>query len=122
MSKNEVDLSTLFLEKDKNYMLVTYLAFAGGIFIPLLPIVGVILAYIKRNDVRGSVYYDHLTYLIRTFWGFVAGVLLGSILLVIAIGKLILLAVWIWFLFRIIYGFIKLLDRQTVTTTGWFIK
>ncbi|WP_040977035.1 DUF4870 family protein [Necropsobacter massiliensis] len=122
MRKNEIDLSTLFPEKDKNYMLITYLAFAGGVFIPLLPIVGVILAYVKRNEVWGSVYYAHLTYLIRTFWGFVAGVVLGSILLIIAVGKLILLAVWIWFLFRIIYGFIKLLDRQTVTTTGWFIK
>lgn len=122
MPKNKVDFSNVFLEKDKNYMLITYLTFAGGIFIPLLPIVGVVLAYIKRSEVQGTVYHAHLTYLIRTFWGFVAGIILGSILLLIIIGKLLLIAIWIWFLFRIIYGFIKLLDKQTVTTTGWFIK
>ncbi|PJG83617.1 DUF4870 family protein [Caviibacterium pharyngocola] len=119
MSKNEVDFSNLFLEKDKNYMFITYLTFAAGIFIPFLPIVGVILAYLKRSEVIGTFYHDHLTYLIRTFWGALIGGFIATLLVIVVIGKLLLPLLWIWYLFRIIYGFIRLLDRQSVTTTGW---
>jgi predicted membrane protein len=46
---------------------------------------------------------------------------IGFILSFIGIGILVLFAVGIWYLFRVIYGFVKLMDEKSVTTTGWFM-
>ena len=96
----------------RTMMIITYMLFGAG----------VILAYIKRQDMLpNSLYHNHLTFLIRTFWGSVAGTVIGFILSFIGIGILVLFAVGIWYLFRVIYGFVKLMDEKSVTTTGWFM-
>ena len=106
----------------RTMMIVTYALFGLGALIGLLSIAGVILAYIKRQDMLpNSLYHNHFTYLIRTFWGAVAGFVVGIILSFIGIGFVIIVAVSIWYLFRVIYGFVKLMDEKSVTTTGWFM-
>lgn len=107
----------------RTIMIVVYVLFGLGVIFGGLPaIAGVILAYIKRQDMLpNSLYHNHLTFLIRTFWGSVAGTVIGFILSFIGIGILVLFAVGIWYLFRVIYGFVKLMDEKSVTTTGWFI-
>ena len=104
-------------------MIVVYVLFGLGVIFGGLPaIAGVILAYIKRQDMLpNSLYHNHLTFLIRTFWGSVAGTVIGFILSFIGIGILVLFTVGIWYLFRVIYGFVKLMDEKSVTTTGWFM-
>ena len=42
--------------------------FAGHGFLSLVGIVGVIVAYVSRGDLRGTWAESHLTWLIRTFW------------------------------------------------------
>ena len=107
----------------RTIMIVVYVLFGLGVIFGGLPaIAGVILAYIKRQDMLpNSLYHNHLTFLIRTFWGSVAGTVIGFILSFIGIGLLVLFAVGIWYLFRVIYGFVKLMDEKSVTTTGWFV-
>ena len=107
----------------RTIMIVVYVLFGLGVIFGGLPaITGVILAYIKRQDMLpNSLYHNHLTFLIRTFWGSVAGTVIGFILSFIGIGILVLFAVGIWYLFRVIYGFVKLMDEKSITTTGWFV-
>ena len=107
----------------RTIMIVVYVLFGLGVIFGGLPaIAGVILAYIKRQDMLpNSLYHNHLTFLIRTFWGSVAGTVIGFILSFIGIGILVLFAVGIWYLFRVIHGFVKLMDEKSITTTGWFV-
>ncbi|QLB13882.1 hypothetical protein A6A11_01770 [Bisgaardia hudsonensis] len=103
-------------------MIVTYILFAIGIFTGgFITIIGLVLAYIKRKDVVGTIYHDHLTYLIRTFWISVIGSILSFILLFILIGYLGFILLSLWYIFRIVYGLIQLLNKQPVTATGWFM-
>ncbi|WGE31390.1 hypothetical protein NYR60_05810 [Actinobacillus genomosp. 2] len=109
-------------DSQRKMMYITYGLFGLGIIFGGLPaIAGVIMAYIKREDMQGTAYYDHMRFLIRTFWGTLAGFVLGMILSFIGIGILVIWAVSIWYVFRVIYGAIKLLDNKSVTPTGWFM-
>jgi predicted membrane protein len=123
MMMNEPLLQPPHDPNQRTIMIVVYVLFGLGVIFGGLPaIAGVILAYIKRQDMLpNSLYHNHLTFLIRTFWGSVAGTVIGFILSFIGIGILVLFAVGIWYLFRVIYGFVKLMDEKSVTTTGWFM-
>lgn len=123
MMMNEPLLQPPHDPNQRTIMIVVYVLFGLGVIFGGLPaIAGVILAYIKRQDMLpNSLYHNHLTFLIRTFWGSVAGTVIGFILSFIGIGILVLFAVGIWYLFRVIYGFVKLMDEKSVTTTGWFV-
>jgi uncharacterized membrane protein len=44
-------------------------------------IVGVIIAYVKREDLAGTPYESHITSAIRTFWISLAGGLLSIVLM-----------------------------------------
>ena len=108
-------------DSQKNYMYITYAMYALGIFIGLTPIVGVILAYIKRDEMQGTVYYDHMQFLIKTFWVSLIGMVIGVILMLVLVGYLVLLAVGVWYIFRVVLGIVKLLDNKPVTPDGWFM-
>ena len=108
-------------DSQKYYMYITYAMYALGIFIGLTPIVGVILAYIKRDEMQGTVYYDHMQFLIKTFWVSLIGMVIGAILMLVLIGYLVLLAVGVWYIFRVVLGIVKLLDNKPVTPDGWFM-
>ena len=57
-------------DSQRKIMYISYGLFGLGIIFGGLPaIAGVILAYIKREDMQGTAYYDHMCFLIRTFWG-----------------------------------------------------
>lgn len=109
-------------DNHRTIMYIAYGLFGLGILFGGLPaIAGVILAYIKRSDMQGTIYHDHLHFLIRTFWGAFVGFIIGLILSLIGIGLVIIWLVSIWYVFRVIYGAVKLFDHKSVTPTGWFM-
>lgn len=115
-------------------ILVAYALYAiaaiGGVissglvhFAPLVAIagiVGVILAYVKRDDARGSWVESHCTWLIRTFWWSllwsVIVVAVGAVLMLVLIGFVLLplglAAVSIWVIYRVVRGYLAFKDSQ----------
>lgn len=109
-------------ESHRKIMLITYGLFGLGLIFGGIPtIAGVVLAYVKRPEMTFTFYHDHMNFLIRTFWGGVLGMVVGLILAFVFVGFIVLWLVGIWYIFRIIYGFIKLMDNQSVTPTGWLM-
>ncbi len=104
----------------KNYVFIAYVTYALGLFIWFAPVVGVILAYVKRDEAQGSIYASHIDYLIKTFWVSLVGTVLGTFTTLILIGWLILLVTAIWFIYRVVIGLIKLNEDKPVSTQGWF--
>ncbi|GAA5218559.1 DUF4870 family protein [Corallincola platygyrae] len=92
---------------------VVYGLFAASFLIGITGLVGVIIAHVKRGDVAAdSVLASHFRWQIRTFWfGFLWGVL-GVILTFVYIGILVLLANAVWFIYRIVRGWINLNDKK----------
>ena len=95
------------------------LASVVGAFLTGWPsIIAVIINYAKRRDVRGTWLDSHFRWQIRTFWfGMLWVVLCGMfVVLTLGIGLLIawipLAVVGIWFIYRILRGWLRLVDRQ----------
>ena len=104
----------------KNYVFIAYVTYAVGLLILFTPVVGVIMAYVKRDEAQGSIYASHIDYLIKTFWVSLVGTVLGTFTTLILIGWLILLVTAIWFIYRVVIGLIKLNEDKPVPTQGWF--
>jgi uncharacterized membrane protein len=105
-----------------NFTIATYAVFLIGIFLSMgiASIVGVIMAYVKRDDMAGSLYESHMTYLIRTFWFTLLGTIIGLLTLIIIIGFPILILVWIWSIYRLVLGLIRVNDNRAVNPYRWF--
>ena len=104
----------------KNYVFIAYVTYAVGLLILFTPVVGVIMAYVKRDEAQGTIYASHIDYLIKTFWVSLVGTVLGTFTTLILIGWLILLVTAIWFIYRVVIGLIKLNEDKPVPTQGWF--
>ncbi len=81
-------------------------------------IIAVILNYVKRSEARGSWLESHFRWQIRTFWFGVLWVGLCGLLIVLTLGIGIVI-VWlplafvtIWFVYRIVRGWVRLSARR----------
>ena len=104
----------------KNYVFIAYVTYAVGLLILFTPVVGVIMAYVKRDEAQGTIYASHIDYLIKTFWVSLIGMVLGMLTILILIGWLILAATGVWLIYRVVVGLIKLNEDKPVSTQGWF--
>ncbi len=78
----------------------------------LSTIVAVILAYIKRGEVRGTIWESHFDNIINTFWlTLVLGIVFGSRCM-FCIGIPLIIALGIWFLYRAIKGLVRAIDSK----------
>jgi uncharacterized membrane protein len=83
-------------------------------------IIGLIIAYVKRGELRGTIYESHMTSAIRTFWISFAGFCLGGLFALAGVGLLIILAVWCWHVFRTVRGLIRAIDDKPIAdAAGW---
>jgi len=79
-------------------------------------IIAVILNYAKRADVRGTYLETHFSWQIRTFWYALLWVMIGIAVAVTIVGipisLMIFVAISLWILYRIVRGWLALLERK----------
>ncbi len=116
------DLAKLSQEqRDISYIYAIYALFGLGIF-GLVPAAGgVIMAYAKRNELRGTIYFDHIQFLLKTFWITLIFIIIGYFTLIFLIGFLILPLTGGWYIFRVVVGFLRLRENRTITPDGWLM-
>ena len=96
----------------KTVTAVVYALHAIGFFSGITWIVAVIVNYVKLDDARGTWLESHFRWQIRTFWwGLLWGVI-GSVLLLILVGWLVLAAAGIWIVYRIVKGAMYLSENR----------
>jgi uncharacterized membrane protein len=94
----------------------------GAPLLTILGIVAVIIAYVKRDDAKGTWTASHATWLIRTFWwsflwnviGMLVLFTLGLILIGIPIAYAIWIATTIWVIYRLVRGYLYFKDSQAI--------
>ena len=94
----------------------------GAPLLTIIGIVAVIIAYVKRDDARGTWTESHLTWLIRTFWWSLLWNVVGWLVLItlgiILIGVPIALAIWvittIWVIYRLVRGYLYFKDSKAI--------
>ena len=111
------DLAKLSQEqRDISYIYTIYALFALGIFGLVPAIDGVIMAYAKRNELRGTIYFSHLQFLLKTFWITLIFSIIGYFTLIFLIGFPILLLTFGWYTFRVVSGFLRLRENRSITS------
>ena len=94
--------------------LVAYICYAASVIFGITAIVGVIIAYMQRGEAAGTWRESHYTWLIRTFWIWLLGAIIGIVLSVVLIGFLVLLLLFIWFIIRIVKGWMAYDKQQPI--------
>ena len=98
----------------RTWVIIVYGLYLGALVCGgISGIVGVVLAYIKRDEFRGSVWGSHIENAIHAFWVWLLLCVLGAPLtLLFGLGLLVIAAAFIYFLFRTIKGLIAAIDSK----------
>ncbi|MGE5468455.1 MAG: DUF4870 family protein [Ignavibacteria bacterium] len=96
----------------KTITTIIYALYAASFLVGITAIVAIIMNYVKKEDVAGTLCESHFRWQIRTFWfGLLWGVI-GVASMVIVIGAFILIANGIWMIYRIVKGWLRLNDGK----------
>ena len=89
-----------------------YALYAVSLFVGITALVAIVLNYIKKDEVAGTLYESHFRWQIRTFWFGLLWGIIGSLTFVLVIGMLILLADVVWLIYRIAKGWLNLNENK----------
>jgi uncharacterized membrane protein len=108
-------------DQAKTLATVVYALQAASLILGLTSLVGVILNYIKRGEVAGTIAESHFTWQIRTFWiTFILGII-GVLLSAVIIGLPLLFLLGVWFIYRFVRGWLWLNANEPVPNPkAWF--
>lgn len=107
-----MDLDLNKTAANKKYVYAVYILQALSFVLGVTAILGVIINYIKHDDVQGSWLESHFLWQKRTFWYGLLWVVLGTFTTGMLIGWPVLFAASIWFIYRIAKGWIYLVDGK----------
>jgi len=96
----------------KTLTTVIYALYAASFFLGITAIAAVIMNFVKRSDVAGTWLASHFRWQIRTFWWGLLWGIIGLVTLFIYVGILILFLNAIWYIYRIIKGWLRLNDNK----------
>lgn len=98
----------------KRITTIVYALQAAGFFTAGLTfIAGLVLNYIKREDVENCWIASHFRWQIRTFWfGLLWGCLAWPLVFLFGIGIPLLFANTVWIIYRIIKGWVRLSENK----------
>ena len=98
--------------------IVTTATIVGAFLTGWPSIIAVIINYVKRSEASGTWLESHFRWQIRTFWFGLLWVTLCMLFVVVTLGIGMLIAwlplgiVGIWFIYRIVRGWLALVDRR----------
>ena len=98
----------------KQVTMIVYILQALSFLWGVTAIVGVVVNYVKRDDVRGTVFESHFDWQIRTFWWGLVWAIVGAVLAIAVVGFAIMFVAWIWAIYRVVKGWIKFHDNLPV--------
>jgi len=96
----------------KKYAFTVYILQALSFVLVITSVVGLVINYLKQDDVRGSWLESHFRWQKSTFWYGLLWTVLGFVSLPILVGYLVLPAVSLWLIYRIARGWIYLVDGK----------
>lgn len=90
----------------------------GAFLFGIPSILGVILNYVFRGDVRGTWLESHFRWQIRTFWFAFGWAVLGAVVLATVVLFPVALGIWfglaIWVIYRVVRGWLSLRDGRSL--------
>jgi len=94
----------------KKYTFAVYILQALSFLLLFSAVIGIIVNYVKEDEVRGSWLESHFRWQKATFWYGLLWTLLGVLTLPLLIGYAVLGILTLWLIYRIARGWICLVD------------
>jgi uncharacterized membrane protein len=98
----------------KRLATICYALYALSCLVGITAIAAIIINYLKRDDVAGTWVASHFEWQIKTFWYALAGAVVSWLLMIVLIGFPMFLAVVVWTIYRIVKGWLALVDGKPV--------
>ena len=95
-----------------NITTLVYVLQALSFFVGISCIVALIINYVKLPEVSGTWLASHFRWQIRTFWFSLLWLVLGGVMVFLVVGYFVLVANAVWFIYRIVKGWLYLNDRK----------
>jgi len=102
----------------KTLTVVIYALYAGALLAGISALAAIVLNYIKREDVAGTLFESHFRWQMRTFWFSLLWVALGGITFIVIVGWAVWGAALVWYIYRIAKGWLRLLEDKPMTFGG----
>ncbi len=103
------------LDSDYTFLLIAHILMGVAVLTGgLTGIIAVIMAYVKKPDVTGTYLESHTKWIAETFWWSLAISIIGFILTFVLIGIPVLIGVWIWSIYRVVLGAIRISERRAI--------
>ena len=99
-------------EANKSITHVIYALYAASLLVGVTYIVAIILNYVKRDDVIGTVYESHFRWQIRTFWFSLLWSIVGGLTFWFIVGFFVWAVAGIWYIYRIAKGWLRLSEGK----------
>jgi uncharacterized membrane protein len=100
------------LKSAKNVTTVIYALYAASFFLGVTAIVAIIMNYVKKEDMTGTFLESHFRWQIRSFWYGLLWLLLGALTLLIGVGFIVWGVTYVWLIYRIVKGWLRLNDNR----------
>lgn len=100
----------------KTLTTVVYALYALSLFAGVTAVVAIVLNYLKLDEVRGTWLESHFRWQMRTFWWGLLWTIIGTVTVVILVGWVVLGIVFVWLVYRIARGWLRLNDGQPIAT------
>ena len=101
------------MDDTRTLVIIVYgLYLAALLCVGLSGIAGVILAYVKRDETRGTVWHSHFENAIQAFWVWLGLTVIGLLTVWLVIGFFIIIGAYIYFAYRTIKGLVRAVDSQ----------
>lgn len=101
------------MQSAKTLTTVIYALYAAALLgFGITAIIAIVMNYVKQDDMAGTWLASHFRWQIRSFWFGLLWAVLGAITFVIGIGWIILCVDLVWFIYRIVKGWLNLNDNK----------
>lgn len=110
-----------WLEPGKTNVQIIYVLYLASFFIGITGLIGLVMAYINRGKSEAWI-ESHYTWLIRTFWIGLLGAVISMVLMLVAIGVVLAIAVAVWIIVRCVIGLQKVSRGEAIADpNSWLI-
>ncbi len=99
-------------QQNKDITQIIYGLYAASLVVGVTYIVAIILNYVKKDEVVGTMYESHFRWQMRTFWFSLLWFVIGCITAFFIVGFFVLIANGIWFIYRIVIGWLRLSEGK----------
>jgi uncharacterized membrane protein len=97
----------------RSLALIVYGLYIGAVVTcGIAGVVGVVLAYIKRDEARGTVWHSHFENAIHAFWAWFMMMVIGILTSWFLVGFFIMGAAFLYFLYRTIKGLVAAIESR----------